>query len=45
MQYVHKRVVHRDNKDLPGIFELRGVNVAGNMVLGTRGRESRGDTW
>lgn len=34
-----KRVVHRDNKDLAGILQLGGVDVARDVVLRARGRE------
>jgi hypothetical protein len=44
IQYVHERIVDRDNENLPGIFQLRGVDVAGNMALRTGGREGRRHT-
>ena len=41
----HKRVVDGNNKDLAGMLELGGVDVAGNMALRAGGGEGSGDAW
>lgn len=41
---LHESVVDRDNKHLSSILELVACNVAGNVLLGARGREGRRDT-
>jgi hypothetical protein len=38
-RHLHERVIHRDDKDLAGIFQLGGVDVTWDMFLGARGRE------
>ncbi len=43
--HLHKRVIHRDNKDLAGIFQLRRIDVAWDVVLGARGRKGSRNTF
>jgi hypothetical protein len=42
-KYSHEGVVHRDNEDLAGILEFGRVDIARDVVFGTRRRESRGN--
>jgi hypothetical protein len=41
--YSHKRVIHRYDEYLAGILELGRIEIARDVVFGTRRREGRGN--
>jgi hypothetical protein len=43
--YSHKRIIHRYDEDLAGILELGRIEVARDVVFGTRRRERRGNAY
>jgi hypothetical protein len=39
--YLHKRIIHRYDEHLAGILELGRIDIARDVVFGTRRRERR----